>query len=289
MGRRIAKVHPDGNEIQYLWDGSRLLQEYHKDRTYTYVYTEDRNYEPLAQITTYNGSDKAREILYYHNDQIGIPREMTDEEGNIVWSGDYSGWGKLTQEGRLKLDIHQPFRLQNQHYDEETGLHYNFFRYYDPEIGRFTQQDPIGLLGGLNLYAFGFNIQEWFDHLGLACQPVTSKGVPTAAGYAVGQSGNAISAAGGITQTVKHAPGTARITGGWGTVSRFFGTIFGLETALADPVIAESGVNATFHIEVTKCHNIGKCSEDQYLTLKKMYNDCPRDAWAELNRIKGKK
>ena len=84
MGRRIAKVHPDGNEIQYLWDGSRLLQEYRKDRTYTYVYTEDRNYEPLAQIITYNGSDKAREILYYHNDQIGIPREMTDEEGKIV-------------------------------------------------------------------------------------------------------------------------------------------------------------------------------------------------------------
>ena len=167
MGRRIAKVHPDGNEIQYLWDGSRLLQEYRKDRTYTYVYTEDRNYEPLAQITTYNGSDKAREILYYHNDQIGIPREMTDEKGNIVWSGDYSGWGKLTQESRLKLDIHQPFRLQNQYYDEETGLHYNFFRYYDPEIGRFTQQDPIGLLGGDNLYRFGNSAQGWIDLLGL--------------------------------------------------------------------------------------------------------------------------
>ena len=168
IGRRIAKVHPDGNEIQYLWDGSRLLQEYRKDRTYTYVYTEDQNYELLAQITTYNGSDKAREILYYHNDQIGIPREMTDEEGNIVWSGDYSGWGKLTQEGRLKLDIHQPFRLQNQHYDEETGLHYNFFRYYDPEIGRFTQQDPIRLMGGENLYHFAPNAQSWVDLLGLS-------------------------------------------------------------------------------------------------------------------------
>lgn len=172
MGRRIAKVHPDGNEIQYLWDGSRLLQEYRKDRTYTYVYTEDRNYEPLAQITTYNGSDKAREILYYHNDQIGIPREMTDEEGNIVWSGDYSGWGKLTQEGRLKLDIHQPFRLQNQHYDEETGLHYNFFRYYDPEIGRFTQQDPIGLAGGESLYRFANSVQTWIDVFGLSGIPI---------------------------------------------------------------------------------------------------------------------
>ena len=166
MGRRIAKVHPDGNEIQYLWDGSRLLQEYRKDRTYTYVYTEDRNYEPLAQITTYNGSDKAREILYYHNDQIGIPREMTDEEGNIVWSGDYSGWGKLTREERLKSDIYQPIRLQNQHYDEETGLHYNFFRYYDPEIGRFTQQDPIKLAGGYALYNYSVQPMKFIDPLG---------------------------------------------------------------------------------------------------------------------------
>ncbi|MCL9778623.1 RHS repeat domain-containing protein [Neisseria subflava] len=172
MGRRIAKVHPDGNEIQYLWDGSRLLQEYRKDRTYTYVYTEDRNYEPLAQITTYNGSDKAREILYYHNDQIGIPREMTDEKGNIVWSGDYSGWGKLTQEERLKSDVYQPFRLQNQHYDEETGLHYNFFRYYDPEIGRFTQQDPIGLAGGESLYRFANSVQTWIDVFGLSGIPI---------------------------------------------------------------------------------------------------------------------
>ena len=175
IGRRIAKVHPNGNEIQYLWDGSRLLQEYRKDCTYTYVYTEDQNYEPLAQITTYNGTDKAREILYYHNDQIGIPREMTDEEGNIVWSGDYSGWDKLTQESRLKLDIHQPFRLQNQHYDEETGLHYNFFRYYEPDAGRFVNQDPIGLEGGENLYAFAPNAQEWVDPLGLARKSISSR------------------------------------------------------------------------------------------------------------------
>ena len=106
--------------------------------------------------------------LYYHNDQIGIPREMTDGEGNIVWGGDYSGWGKLTREERLKSDIYQPIRLQNQHYDEETGLHYNFFRYYDPEIGRFTQQDPIKLLGGKNLYAVAWNAISYIDPLGLS-------------------------------------------------------------------------------------------------------------------------
>ncbi len=93
---------------------------------------------------------------------------MTDEEGKIVWSGDYSGWGKLTREERLKSDAYQPIRLQNQHYDEETGLHYNFFRYYDPEIGRFTQQDPIKLAGGNNLYQFAPNVQFWIDSSGLA-------------------------------------------------------------------------------------------------------------------------
>ena len=92
---------------------------------------------------------------------------MADEEGNIVWSGNYRGWGKLTQEGRLKLDVYQPFRLQNQYYDEKTGLHYNFFRYYDPEIGRFTQQDPIRLEGGESLYAYTPNVQEWIDFSGL--------------------------------------------------------------------------------------------------------------------------
>ena len=98
---------------------------------------------------------------------------MTDKEGNIVWSGNYSGWGKLTQEERLKSDVYQPIRLQNQHYDEETGLHYNFFRYYDPEIGRFTQQDPIGLEGGSNFYQFSTNIQNMMDPWGLNAVSMT--------------------------------------------------------------------------------------------------------------------
>ena len=50
----------------------------------------------------------------------------------------------------------------------KRGGHYNFFRYYDPDAGRFVNQDPIGLEGGYNLYWFAFNIQEWIDPLGLA-------------------------------------------------------------------------------------------------------------------------
>lgn len=58
------------------------------------------------------------------------------------------------------------FRLQNQYCDLETGLHYNFFRYYETDAGPFVNQDPIGLWGGENLYQFAANIQTWIDPLG---------------------------------------------------------------------------------------------------------------------------
>ena len=152
-----------------MWEGSRLLQELRQDKMYTYVYTEQNSYEPLAQIETFRQPEKLNTpiIRYFHTDQIGIPREMTDEEGNIVWRGQYSAWGKLTAEEKTNPSIHQPFRLQNQYADEETGLHYNFFRYYDAHCGRFTQQDPIGLAGGDNLYMFAPNVLGWVDYLGL--------------------------------------------------------------------------------------------------------------------------
>ena len=62
---------------------------------------------------------------------------------------------------------------ENQYYDEETRLHYNLMRYYEPETGRFVNQDSIGLVGGDNLYQFAPNIQSWADFLGLSSTPVT--------------------------------------------------------------------------------------------------------------------
>ena len=58
----------------------------------------------------------------------------------------------VKKDERVYLNAHQPFRLQNQYVDRETGLHYNFFRYYEPDAGRFVNQHPIGLSGGDNLY-----------------------------------------------------------------------------------------------------------------------------------------
>ena len=91
---------------------------------------------------------------------------MTDKDGNLVWFGDYYGWGRLKEETKVTDSAYQPFRLQNQYADRETGLHYNFFRYYEPDAGRFVNQDPIGLWGGENLYSFAPNTLTWIDTLG---------------------------------------------------------------------------------------------------------------------------
>ena len=76
--------------------------------------------------------------------------------------------GRLKEETKVTDSAYQPFRLQNQYADRETGLHYNFFRYYEPECGRFINQDPIGLAGGSNLYRALQNSQMWADPLGLS-------------------------------------------------------------------------------------------------------------------------
>ena len=179
LGRRIGKgrlktsqeVSDDlENQTRFVWDGSHLLQEIHSDGRYTYIYTDPDSYEPLAQVrdwTTEDGENR-QQTHYFHCDQIGIPREMTDKDGNLVWFGDYYGWGKLKSETKVTDSAYQPFRLQNQYADRETGLHYNFFRYYEPDAGRFVNQDPIGLEGGENLYWFAPNVQIWVDFLGLA-------------------------------------------------------------------------------------------------------------------------
>ncbi|EAS1842014.1 hypothetical protein ACY76_14655, partial [Salmonella enterica] len=73
--------------------------------------------------------------------------------------------------------FHQPLRLPGQYFDDETGLHYNLFRYYAPECGRFVSQDPIGLAGGINLYSYAPNPLSYIDPLGL-CKKFAGKGSP---------------------------------------------------------------------------------------------------------------
>ena len=164
------------NQTRFVWDGSHLLQEIRTDGRYTYIYADQDSYEPLAQVhnRTNEDGESCQQTYYFHCDQIGIPREMTDKDGKLLWFGNYTGWDCLEEETKVTDNAYQPFRLENQYADRETGLHYNFFRYYEPDAGRFVSQDPIGLLGGENLYWFAPNVQRWIDPLGLAPIPAPS-------------------------------------------------------------------------------------------------------------------
>ncbi|WP_446697440.1 RHS repeat-associated core domain-containing protein [Thorsellia kenyensis] len=86
-------------------------------------------------------------------------------------------WGSYRRPAKNQVTLlyGQPLRFQGQYFDQETGLHYNTFRYYDPETGRFTQQDPIGLAGGINLYQYAPNPLSWVDPLGWATRPNNGK------------------------------------------------------------------------------------------------------------------
>ena len=171
-GRHIRLCYDDNGLPHSIYDGSRLLQEYTYKGSYTYIYTDQDSYEPLAQVF-HNNQDEGQYLAYFHTDQVGILREMTDIHGNLLWYGEHTAWGRLKKDERVYRNAHQPFRLQNQYFDEETGLHYNLMRYYEAETGRFINQDLIGLLGGENLYQFALNSLTWFDTLGLKVKILT--------------------------------------------------------------------------------------------------------------------
>ena len=94
-------------------------------------------------------------MFHYHTDHIGTPREITNSKPEVVWSARFKTYGALALAAVTEVD--NPLRFQGQYCDEETGLHYNRHRYYDPECGQFTTQDPIGLLGGMNAYQYAPN------------------------------------------------------------------------------------------------------------------------------------
>ncbi len=112
-----------------------------------------------------------KEMAFYQCDHLGTPQEMTDHEGSVAWSAQYKAWGEareaISEAGR-RAGFRNPIRFQGQYFDEETGLHYNRYRYYEPDSGRFVSSDPIKLLGGPNLHKYAPNPTEWVDPFGLS-------------------------------------------------------------------------------------------------------------------------
>jgi RHS repeat-associated protein len=188
----------------YGWDGDRLAWESTEESCVHYLY-EPGSFAPIAQARSdkpiqlhrtpdwtgqaYKFSEDPlwqqspqphpfSQIVFYHCDQIGTPQEMTDEEGEIAWQAQYKAWG----EAKVTVEkIRNPLRFQGQYFDHETGLHYNRFRYYDPEIGRYLSKDPIGFAGGLNLHAYVANPTQWVDPLGLI--PIAIPVIVVVGGY----------------------------------------------------------------------------------------------------------
>ena len=122
---------------------------------------DGHSFSSLAQI---NGWGQEGEIYYYFNGQLGTPQELVTAQGEIVWSAVYKSYGNLAIDYQT---VPQPQRLPGQYFDEESGLHYNRHRYYDPHCARYISQDPIGLAGGENAYSYVANPISRIDPLGL--------------------------------------------------------------------------------------------------------------------------
>ncbi|HLD65569.1 MAG TPA: RHS repeat-associated core domain-containing protein, partial [Pseudomonas sp.] len=171
LGRRIEKTEHDASgqvlgKTAFTWDGMRLLGEEKDGRSSLYLYDGD-SYDPLARV---DGQGAQARIRYYHSDPNGLPQQLTEADGHCLWQATYMVWGNTVTEQREPRFIEeQNLRFQGQYLDRETGLHYNTFRFYDPDIGRFISPDPIGLAGGINLYQYAPNPVAWIDPLGLKC------------------------------------------------------------------------------------------------------------------------
>ncbi|TLS88917.1 hypothetical protein FD720_04165, partial [Photobacterium damselae subsp. damselae] len=115
-------------------------------------------------------------VYHVHNDHLGTPQALTDETGATVWKASYSPFGKATvTTEQIKFNL----RFPGQYYDAETGLHYNWHRYYDPSLGRYLQSDRLGLFDGMDTYGYvRGNPLVWSDP--------TGQFVPQLAGFIAG-------------------------------------------------------------------------------------------------------
>ncbi|EMM4086390.1 RHS domain-containing protein, partial [Shigella flexneri] len=167
FGRRYRKQDEEtGKTTLFFWQDDRLVTECdEKDAQFdprkvnnayvkatdfdctTYLY-EPGSFRPLAQ---FKGRGRNGPEYWYINDHLGTPQELVDGKGNIVWSGLYRSYGEIAVQGGA---VWQPLRFQGQYADEESGLHYNRYRYYNPLAGRYISQDPISIRGGLNTYSY---------------------------------------------------------------------------------------------------------------------------------------
>jgi RHS repeat-associated protein len=149
QGRRLWKNLADGQRVYYLYSDQGLIAEFDSSgneiRQYGYLIDKKWGYSTPLYIKENGG------YAYFHNDFIGTPQKITTSNGTLVWSAKYNSFGNITSDVGT---INNPLRFPGQYYDEETGMHYNNNRDYDPSLGRYIQTDPLGLPGGINTYSY---------------------------------------------------------------------------------------------------------------------------------------
>jgi RHS repeat-associated protein len=160
LGRRIAKKTPE-KDVQFIWSGETLAAVVGEQSEACEYLIANGSWRPAIQWIG-NRAD------HFICDTIGTPQEVIDERGALVWWARYSAFADMvTTSGddpsRCCL------RFPGQWADAETGLHYNLHRYYDPVQTRYLTPDPIGLMGGANLYDYARDPINWFDPTGLKC------------------------------------------------------------------------------------------------------------------------
>ncbi|WP_107097266.1 DUF6531 domain-containing protein, partial [Streptomyces sp. NBRC 110028] len=179
FGRRTAKqrLATDGETVleqtDFTWDGPTLIEQTTTtpDLPNPVTLTWDHDgLRPIAQTERITEATTQREIdarfFAIITDLVGTPTELVDESGTIAWHTLATLWGITTW--ATDSTAYTPLRFPGQYFDPETGLHYNFHRYYDPDSARYLSPDPLGLLPADNPSTYIHNPHTWTDPLGLA-------------------------------------------------------------------------------------------------------------------------
>ena len=144
LGRRIEKVG-NGQTKRFVYDGEDILLEYDGANVLQARYTHGPGIDEPIAVT------KGGSTFFYHQDGSGTVTELTDSAGAVAKSYVYDAFGNILDQAGV---VETPYSYVGREFDQETGLYYFRTRYYDPRIGRFLRKDPIGLIGGVNLYAY---------------------------------------------------------------------------------------------------------------------------------------
>jgi RHS repeat-associated protein len=179
LGQRVSKtgtVVPTGGNFYVYDEQGRLLGEYDVSGVALQetVFLGDMPVSVLKQTVSGSPTVVATSVFYVYADHINAPRVITDSAtNNIVWSwvdSDPFGISQPNENPNGTGAFTYNVRFPGQYYDKETNLHYNYYRDYDPQTGRYVQSDPIGLAGGTNTYGYvGGNPVSQFDPNGLDC------------------------------------------------------------------------------------------------------------------------